>query len=114
MKSVKISYISASVPDIPMEFEERTQCPDIPEMVTSLEMPYDAWFGFPTHEFEASITFEIAENFNMRPGGWTKSINRPSHCGATGTFKQTVQWEVVTPNFAPTEETMSRKAESGN
>ena len=113
MKSVKISYISASVPDIPMEFEERTQCPDIPEMVTSLEMPYDAWFGFPTHEFPGELTIEIAENFNMRPGSWTKSINRATNCSATGTFKQTVDWEVIIPKHAPTDQTEARDGDNG-
>jgi hypothetical protein len=110
MKSVKISYINASVTGIPMVYQVRVQCPNIPVTDTPVEMPYDAWFGFPTHEFDASFTIEIAENFNMRPGSWTKSINRPTPCSQTGFFKQTVQWDVVVPKYAPTDETSSRMA----
>ena len=108
MKSVKISYINANVTGIPLVFQERVQCPDIPVTDVPVEMPYNAWFGFPTHEFDASFTIEIAENFNMRPGSWTKSINRATPCSATGTFKQTVTWDVVVPKHAPTDETGAR------
>ena len=108
MKSVKISNISASVPGIPLVFEERITCPDIPVTDIPVEMPYDAFFGFPTHEIEASFTIEIAENFNMRQGTWTKSINRATPCSLVGTFKQTVTWDVVVPKHAPTDETGAR------
>lgn len=110
MKSVKISYISANVPGIPFVWQERVQCPDLPVTDVPVERPYDAWFGFPTHEFDASFSIEIAENFNMRPGSWTKSINRATPCSATGTFKQTVTWDVIVPKHAPTESTSSRMA----
>ena len=110
MKSVKISYINVSVTGIPMVYQERVQCPNIPVTDVPVEMPYNAWFGFPTHEFDASFTIEIAENFNMRPGSWTKSINRATPCSLTGTFKQTVTWEVVVPKHAPTDETGAREA----
>jgi hypothetical protein len=116
MKSVKISHINASVPGIPLVFQERVQCPNIPVTDIPLEMPYDAWFGFPTHEFDGSFTIEIAENFNMRPGSWTKSINRATPCSLVGTFKQTVTWDVIVPKHAPTDETGAREADdvSGN
>ncbi|HMG89145.1 MAG TPA: hypothetical protein VK589_03770 [Chryseolinea sp.] len=112
MKSIKISYINANVTGIPLVFQERVQCPNIPVTDIPVEMPYDAWFGFPTHELDGSFTIEIAENFNMRPGSWTKSINRPSPCSLTGAFKQTVTWDVVVPKHAPTEETSARMANS--
>jgi hypothetical protein len=111
MKSIKISYINANVTGIPLVFNERIQCPNIPVTDIPVEMPYDAWFGFPTHEFDASFTIEIAENFNMRPGSWTKSINRPTPCSLVGTFKQTVTWDVIVPKHAPTENTSSRMAD---
>jgi hypothetical protein len=111
MKSIKINVMQITVPRIPAVFEQRVNCPDADEMVTTAEFPYDAWLGFPTHEIDGEVVLEIADNYNIRPSsdGWTKSINRPwSNCSTTGTFKQTVSWDVVVPKHAPTQETSAR------
>lgn len=111
MKTVKISFIIISVPGIPCVYEVRTQCPNQAESVVPVEMPYDALFGFPTHELDGAVVMEIAENFNIRPGSWTKTIDRPwSSCTAAGTFKQTATWDVIVPKYAPTDETGARVA----
>jgi hypothetical protein len=111
MKTVKISFITISVPGIPCVYEVRTKCPNMAESVVPLEMPYDAVFGFPTHELDGVVVLEIAENYNIRPGSWNKTINRPwSNCSATGTFKQTATWDVIVPKHAPTENTSARTA----
>lgn len=111
-KSIKINIIHVSIPKIPLMFEERMQCQNVPEIVIPVEAEYSAWFGFPSHELESSFKIEIAENYNMRPGSWTKTINRPwSNCSTTGTFKQSLQWDVIVPKHAPTENTSSRMAD---
>ena len=80
-------------------------------MVIPAEAPYSPTFGFPTHELDGSITLEIADNYNMRPGSWTKTIKRPwSNCDSIGSFKQTVQWDVVIVHGQPTEGTHAREA----
>jgi hypothetical protein len=110
-KSIEISIINVIVSKIPLMFEERIQCPNIPETVIPAEGEYNASFGFPTHELESSFTIEIAENYNMRPDTWTKTINRTwNNCDTVGTFKQVLQWDVIRPNHAPTENTSSRMA----
>ena len=93
-KSIKINIITISVPKIPLMFEERMQCQNVPEIVIPGEVEYSAWFGFPSHELESSFKIEIAENYNMRPGSWTKTLNRNwNNCDTTGTFLQTVHWD---------------------
>jgi hypothetical protein len=117
MKSVKLSFITINVQDIPSVTEERIQCPDQDEAVIPIEMAYGAWFGFPTNEVDGFINFEIAENYNIRPGNWSKTIDRPwGFCNEHGSFKQTVSWEVIRPKHAPTDETGAREGEdvSGN
>jgi hypothetical protein len=115
MKSIKLSFITINVQDIPLVAEERIQCPDLDEVVIPIEMSYAAWFGFPTNEVEGSLTFEIAENYNIRPGNWTKTIDRPwGFCSEHGSFKQTVSWEVTVPKHAPTDETDARVAAGAN
>lgn len=111
MKTIKISFMTISVPDIPAVFEERVNCPEIDEVVIPAEFGYGAVFAFPTHELDGGITLEIADNFNIRPGSWTKTIDRPwSNCSVTGTFKQSASWEVIVPKHAPTDKTGARVA----
>ena len=71
-KSITISIFNIIQSKIPLMFEERIQCPNIPETVIPAEMEYNASFGFPTHELESSFTIEIAENYKMRPEAGTK------------------------------------------
>ena len=75
-KFINMSIINVIVSKIPWTFEERIQCPKMPEIVIPAEGEYNASFGFPGYEPEASFTIEIAENYNMRPGSWTKTLNR--------------------------------------
>ncbi|WP_276369483.1 IPT/TIG domain-containing protein [Chryseolinea sp. H1M3-3] len=116
MKSIKLSYIMINVQDIPLMAEERVQCPDMDEAVIPIEMAYSAWFGFPTNEVDGAITFDIAPNYNIRPGEWSKTVDRQwGFCNEQGSFKQTLRWEVIVPKHAPTDETGARFAmdESG-
>jgi len=47
----------------------------------------------------------------MRPNSWTKTIKRPwSNCDSIGSFKQTLQWDVVIPHKQPDEGTHAREA----
>lgn len=111
MKSIKISYLTMNVDNIPLNLETRIKCGDDYEVVVPADAPYLATFGFPTHELDGSITIEIADNYNMRPDSWNKSVNRPwSNCSNIGLFKQTAQWEFVRPNSPPTKETAAREA----
>jgi len=111
MKSIKISYITINVENVPLNLETRIKCGDEYEVVVPAEAPYSATFGFPTHELDGSITLEIADNYNMRPDSWNKSINRPwSNCSKIGLFKQTVQWDVVIAHKQPTVQTQAREA----
>jgi hypothetical protein len=115
MKTVKLSYMTINVVDIASVTEERIKCPDVDEVVVPVDAPYTAWFGFPTSEFDNSITFEIAPNYNIRPGNWTKTINQPwGHCNDQGSFTQSVSWEVTIPKHAPTDETGARMSIAQN
>jgi hypothetical protein len=111
MKTIKLTYLAIAVGDIPLSTEERVNCPDKPEAVIPVEMAYGAWCGFPTTEIDGFITFEIAENYNIRPNSWSKTITRPwSLCNTVGSFKEVISWDVTTPNKEPQDDTSAREA----
>ena len=117
MKTIKLNFITINVSDIPDVVEERVQCPDEGEAVIPVEQAYGAAFSYPLNDSGGWINFEVAENFNIRPGSWDASIARSwSLCNTAGTFKQHLSWEVIVPKHAPTDETGARVAEdvSGN
>jgi hypothetical protein len=115
MKTIKLNFITINVSDIPDVVEERVKCPDKGEAVIPVEQAYGAWFGFPLNNSGGSINFEVAENFNIRPGNWDTSIARSwSLCNTVGSFKQYVSWDVIVPKHAPTDETGARIADTGN
>jgi len=116
MKTIKLNFltINTSVPDV---VEERVQCPDEDEAVIPVDQAYGGGFFFPLNNSGGWINFEVAENFNIRPGNWDSSIARSwSLCNTAGTFKQHLSWDVIVPKHAPTDATGARVADdvSGN
>lgn len=109
MKSLKINILSIAAPPTSDVFEERVNCPNLPESVVTVETTYQGTFVFPTHEIDGVLNLEIAENYNIRNGSFYKSIPRPwSVCNEEGKFVLEVQWDVATVKFRPDENTPAR------
>ena len=70
--------------------------------------------SFPVLKVTDYPTFEVAENFNIRPGNFYQKVDRQwGFClNEVGKYEVNVTWDVIRPRFAPDEETMSRKANS--
>jgi hypothetical protein len=111
MKTIKLTILTINVTNIPDVVEERINCPEGPPVTIPIEQSYAIWFGFPTSKMDGSITFDIAENFNIRPDHWNRNIPQSwSQCNNIGCIKLDASWDVIRPNHAPTDETPARKA----
>ena len=113
-KYIIIDAIAISHPDTESSYVASLKCPNEAERVSEFDSPFGSTFVHPiTAESNADFKLEIAENYNIRPGSLTKSRAKPwSLCNGNGKYTIVAQWQVVTPNFAPTSETPARKAVS--
>jgi len=90
----------------------QTQCPPAAENVVSFSSPFSSAFDYPlTNQSSNQFQLEIADNYNIRPGVVHQSVAKPwSGCHGNGKFEEVLQWEMVQPNYAPTEQTPARKS----
>ena len=110
MKSFKIDFLAIGAAPTADLFEERITCPDVPETHIPVQTSYQGSFVLPNHEIDGILQFDIAENYNIRNGGFHKSVPRPwSGCNQSGIFEMEVRWDVVTAKFPPDEFTPARK-----
>ena len=115
MKSLKINFLAIGAAETASVFEERINCPDLPETVIPVEMAYQASFVFPNNLIDGVLHFDIAENYNIRNGSFHKSVPNPwSACNEKGKYEMEVRWDVVTVKFPPDEFTPARKVASAN
>lgn len=55
------------------------------------------------------LSFEIADNYNIRQGEFAKTVSRPwNPCDGSGSYKVLVTWDNVRPKFAPDDKTPAR------
>lgn len=111
-KSIIIDVMAVAHPETQSTYEARTQCPPAAENVISFESPFSSAFVYPlTNQSSSQFQLEIADNYNIRPGIVRQSVAKPwSGCHGNGKFEEVLQWEVIQPNYAPTQETPARKA----
>lgn len=108
-KTIKIDFLDVSLPKITTTtFKARYKCPASDEEVKDQALT-SMNFTIPTNEIGDVIKLEIADNYNIRSGSYSKNISRPwNPCDGSGTYKVLVTWDLVRPNFAPTDMTPAR------
>jgi len=116
MKKIKLNFLSIAPPLTGSVTEERVQCPDKPEAISTVEIAYKGSMSFPVAKATDYPTFEVAENYNIRPGNFYQKVDRQwGFClNEVGKYEVNVSWDVIRPRFAPDEETMSREDNSGD
>lgn len=109
-KTLKLDILNVDLPDITQTtYHTLYDCPENDEetrnsVLTSMN------FTLPSYEINDIIKLEIADNYNIRSGSYSKTISRPwNPCDNSGTFEMSVTWELIRPKFAPTDETPARK-----
>ncbi len=117
MNKIKLNFLSIAPPLTGSVTEERIQCPDKPEVHSTVEIAYKGSMAFPVMKVTDYPTFEVAENYNIRPGNFHQKVDRQwGFCNEVGKYEVNVTWDVIVPKHAPTDETNARVAEevSGN
>jgi len=108
-KTIKIDFLNVNLPDITtthvlIEYD----CPESDEK-TEHHLPTGMTFGIPFDQSLDIIKLEIADNYNIRSGSFSKTIDRPwNPCDVSGTYKVLVTWDLVRPHFEPTDQTPAR------
>ena len=110
-KIIKIDFLVVTLPDITTtNIKIRYDCPEKDEEIKD-QAPTSMVFSIPTSEMNDVINLEIADNYNIRSGSYSRSISRPwNPCDGSGTYEVLVTWDLVRPNFPPTDMTPARKA----
>jgi len=111
-KSIIIDGMTLTHPETQSTYVAQTQCPPAAENVVSFSSPFSSAFDYPlTNQSSNQFQLEIADNYNIRPGVVHQSVAKPwSGCHGNGKFEEVLQWEMVQPNYAPTEQTPARKS----
>jgi hypothetical protein len=114
-KTIKIDFLTVSLPGVTTtHYEIRYQCPASDE-TTKYDVATTMGFSVPADESLDVIKLEIADNYNIRSGSFSKSVSRPwNPCDLSGTYSVLVTWELVRPDFAPTDMTAARTRAGDN
>lgn len=110
-KSIYINVLSISHPDTKASDVTVVTCPDTGEHTSTFDNDFGSAFIFPLlPQSNQSFKFEIADNYNIRPGSVNQSKDkRWQDCdNSNAKFKITASWEVTTPTHAPTDQTPAR------
>jgi len=102
-KTIRIDFLNVNLPKVTTTtYLTRYDCPDADDE-TKNQVSTTMNFSIPTDEISDNIKLEIADNYNIRSGSYSKNTSRPwNPCDGTGTYKVLVTWDLVRPHFAPT------------
>ena len=108
-KTIKIDFLSLFLPEVTtMKIKIRYDCPEEDEE-TEFDGPAAMGFAVPSTEIGDIIKLEIADNYNIRAGSYSRSISRPwNPCDGSGTYKVLVTWDLIRPVSAPDDTTPAR------
>jgi hypothetical protein len=71
--------------------------------------PYATAVAFPMQGANDNLKLELGDNFTIRPSSSFRSIERSyTPCNESGKYDVLVQWDAITPLYAPTDETQAR------
>lgn len=110
-KTIKIDLLSIALPDVTTtKFKTRYDCPKGDE---ETEHDVTSYMGFtlPSTEVGDIVRLEIADNYNIRAGSYSRSIPRPwNPCDQSGTYHILVTWDLIRPVSPPDDTTPARKS----
>lgn len=108
-KTIKIDFLGISLPDVTsVKYKIRYDCPESDEE-TVKDVTTTMGLYIPSTEVGDIITLEIADNYNIRAGSFSRSIPRPwNPCDQSGTYKILITWELTRPIAAPDDTTPAR------
>lgn len=108
-KAIRIDHLVISLPEITtVNVSVRYQCPGGDE---ELKDAIKTTFGFsvPVEQNLDVVQLQIADNYNIRAGSFSKTISRPwNPCDNSGTYSVLITWDLARPSFAPTDNTPAR------
>lgn len=109
-KSIRLTHLNVNLPDITTTtYYHLADCPGEDQEERSSELT-SMNFSLPDNEIDYVIHLDIADNYNIRSGGYSKVISRPwNPCDNSGSYEMSVTWPLAHPHFAPTDETPARK-----
>lgn len=111
-KTIKIDFLNINLPEVTTtHILIEYVCPEGNDKTES-DVATTMNFTIPVEETLDIIKLEIADNYNIRSGSFSKTVPRPwSPCDGSGTYTAQVTWDLVRPHFAPTDETQARRRE---
>jgi hypothetical protein len=108
-KTIRIDHLAISLPQITtVAISQKYKCPGGDEEQKD-QIKTTFGFSLPTEQITDVIQLQIADNYNIRAGSFSKTIPRPwSPCDGSGSYSVLVTWDLVRPSFAPTDDTPAR------
>ena len=108
-KSIRLTHLSVDLPDITTtSYYHLADCPGEDQELRDSQLT-SMNFTLPDYEINYVIHFDIADNYNIRDGGYSTVIPRPwNPCDGSGSYDVSVTWSLARPHFAPTDQTPAR------
>lgn len=111
LKTIKLDFLTVSLVNITStHISAKYACPKSNEEIKS-DVVTSMGISFPVDQSLEIIKLEVANNYNISAGSFSKTIPRPwSLCNdSQGSYKVLVTWEFVRPEFAPDDVTAARE-----
>lgn len=108
-KTIRIDHLIISLPQITtMDHTAKYQCPSGTEEAKN-QVATGFVFAMPFEQIQDVLKLQIADNYNIRAGSFSKSIPRQwSPCNNSETYSVLITWDLARPSFAPSDNTPAR------